>query len=407
MLLSPVLLIAPLRGAAAMKTPAILGSTGSIGTQALEVVSRNPDRLRVGALAAGTRIELLAAQIRDYHPAIVAVRGADEAEALAQLLIGMDDFPEIVYGAEGLELAATHPQVDCVLNGLVGAVGLVPTLAALRSDRRVLLANKESLVMAGEIIRQLLDSRLGSIVPVDSEHSAIYQCLGGWLDHPGIARIILTASGGPFLNRQSGDLKSITVEEALSHPTWKMGPKITVDSATLMNKGLEIIEAHYLFGVPADKIDVVIHPASIVHSLVEFVDGSMMAQLSHPTMEIPIQYALLGGDRMPTRVKPLDLAEIGRLEFYPMDVSKFPALELARAALNRGGTAPAVLNGANEEAVGLFLSGRIGFLDIPRLVEDALESHSSIAATEDAILEADKWARERVRESVGVKEPGL
>jgi 1-deoxy-D-xylulose-5-phosphate reductoisomerase len=381
-----------------MKSLAILGSTGSIGTQSLECISRNPDCLRVVALAAGKRIDELAHQVRVYKPKAVAVSGPDEASALRVLLDGVDNLPEICYGADGLEMVALHPEVDSVLNGLVGAVGLVPTLAALRANREVLLANKESLVMAGELIRKILESGSGKVVPVDSEHSAIFQCLDGKLRHGGLTRIILTASGGPFFNRPADQFATITVEEALAHPTWKMGPKISIDSATLMNKGLEIIEAHYLFNVPPDKIDAVIHPASIVHSVVEFADGCMLAQLSHPTMQIPIQYALLGTERRPTCARPLNLAEVGKLEFFPPDNRKFPALELARSALRQGGTAPTVLNGANEEAVKLFLDKKIGFMDIPRLVEKTLEDHSPSLALEDEILTADLWARERVRE---------
>ncbi len=382
-----------------MKTISVLGSTGSIGTQALEVVERNPDRLRVAALAAGSRVELLADQVRRFHPQIVSVKGPREEESLTALLKGTPDRPKIVHGPDGIRQAALHQDVTSVLNGLVGSVGLSPTLAALRSDREVLLANKESMVMAGELIRRLLKEGKGPLVPVDSEHSAIYQCLGGRLDHPGISRIILTASGGPFRDRRIEDFEDLTVIEALAHPTWKMGPKITIDSATLMNKGLEIIEAHHLFGLPPERIDVVIHPASIVHSLVEFLDGSVMAQLSHPTMEVPIQYALLGGERRETRVRPLDLAEMGKLEFYPPDSKRFPALDLARRALKMGGTAPAVLNGANEEAVRLFLEDKIRFPMIVRLVEEALDAHDVGEASEEAVIKADRWARERVRGS--------
>ncbi len=383
-----------------MKTVAILGSTGSIGTQALEVVERNPDRLRIVALSAATSIDLLAHQVRTFAPSIVSVRGPDEATALKKLLSGLDKLPEIVHGPDGLMDVAKHPDASSVLNGLVGSIGFAPTLAALRKGREVLLANKESLVMAGELIRQELESGRGSLVPVDSEHSAIYQCLGGRADHPGMSRIILTASGGPFRERDPRDFDTLTVEEALSHPTWKMGPKITIDSATLMNKGLEIIEAHYLFGLPPDRIDVVIHPASIVHSLVEFEDGSMLAQLSHPTMEVPIQYALLGGERRPTRVKPLDLAEVGSLEFYPPDSERFPAPDLARKALEIGRTAPAVLNAANEEAVGLFLEEKITFRMITELVRGTLDDHEPQEADESAVSAADKWAREHVRNAV-------
>ena len=380
-----------------MKSVAILGSTGSIGTQALDVIRRHPDSLRAFSLAAATRMELLAAQVRAYHPEIVSVLARPEAEKLAGLIRDISPLPEIVYGPEGLLKATLYPGVTTVLNGLVGAVGFKPTLESLRDNREVLLANKESLVMAGEIIRGLLREGSGSLIPVDSEHSAIYQCLGGRADHPGLSKIILTASGGPFLNRDPDHFDTVTVEEALTHPTWKMGPKITIDSATLMNKGLEIIEAHYLFGLPPEKIDVVIHPPSIVHSLVEFKDGSMLAQLSHPTMEIPIQYALLSGERQKTRVEPLNLAETGKLEFFPLDTRQFPAPDLARHALTLGGTAPAVLNGANEEAVGLFLDGKIRFTEITALVHSAIEAHDVMDATEEGIISADKWAREHVR----------
>lgn len=383
-------------GVSSMKSVAILGSSGSIGTQALEVIERHPDSLRAVSLAAATRMETLAGQIRKHHPAIVSVLGSAEAEKLRNLLGDFPELPEIVHGPDGLLKATLHPEVGTVLNGLVGAVGFKPTLEALRHKREVLLANKESLVMAGEIISDLLKEDNGSLIPVDSEHSAIYQCLGGRTDHPGLSKIVLTASGGPFSNRNADNFDDITVEEALAHPTWKMGPKITIDSATLMNKGLEIIEAHYLFGLPPERIEVVIHPSSIVHSLVEFKDGSMLAQLSHPTMEIPIQYALLGGDRRPSRVEPLNLAETGSLEFFPLDTKRFPAPDLARHALRSGGTAPAVLNGANEVAVGLFLDGKIRFTAITALVRSALDHHEVKEATEEEIIRADKWAGEHV-----------
>jgi len=380
-----------------MKTVAVLGSTGSIGRQALEVVERNPDRLRIASLAASTSVETLSEQVRRHRPSLVSVKGPAEVAELQKLIRGMPDPPEIVDDADGLEKAALHPDASSVLNALVGSAGFAPTLTALRAGREVLLANKESLVMAGEIIRDLLDRGSGTLVPVDSEHSAIFQCLGGRLDRKDISRIILTASGGPFWDRDPSDFEDLTVGEALSHPTWKMGPKITIDSATLMNKGLEIIEAHYLFGLPLEKIEVVIHPSSIVHSLVEFEDGSVLAQLSMPTMEVPIQYALLGGERRPTRVRRLDLTEVGRLEFYPPDSGRFPALDLARRALRLGGTAPAVLNGANEESVRLFLEERIGFTAITRLVGAALDDHEVAEPTEDAVKSADEWAREHVR----------
>jgi len=380
-----------------MKKISVLGSTGSIGTQALDIAGRYPDHLTVVALAAHTSIEALSRQVRLYKPAIVSVKGPNEAAMLEDLLSDFSNKPDIVHGPDGLITSALYPDANSVLNGLVGSAGLPPTLAALRAGREVMLANKESLVMAGEIIRDLLDSGSGSLVPIDSEHSAIWQCLNGNPVHHGLKKIILTASGGPFRNRPATDFENITVEEALSHPTWKMGPKITVDSATLMNKGLEIIEAGYLFGLEQDRIDVVIHPASIVHSFVEFNDGSLLAQLSHPTMEIPIQYALLDGERVETTIKQLDLAEIGSLEFFPPDQTRFPALDLARSALVTGGTAPAVLNGANEAAVELFIDRKIRFTHIPDMVASALEHHSSEKATESAIFAADSWAREHVR----------
>jgi len=380
-----------------MKKVSILGSTGSIGAQALKVVERYPDRVKVVGLAASTSIDVLAEQVKRHKPAVVSVKGEEEAAGLARLLDGTGEQPEIVHGSDGLIRAATHAEADSILNSLVGSIGLAPTLAALRTNREVLLANKESLVMAGEIIRDLLDSGKGRLVPIDSEHSAIMQCLHGRVGHPGLRKIILTASGGPFRNRPTEDFDKITVEEALSHPTWKMGRKVTIDSATLMNKGLEIIEARYLFGLEPENIEVVIHPPSIVHSLVEFKDGSLLAQLSNPTMEVPIQYALLDGDRAETTVSELNLANVGCLEFYEPDHARFPALDLARKALRLGGTAPAVLNGANEAAVSLFLARRIPFTSICRMVGEALEAHRVVKATENAVFAADLWAREHVK----------
>lgn len=384
-----------------MKILSILGSTGSIGTQALECVARNPGSLGITALACGNNIELLAAQIKKFKPGIVSVQGPDDADLLRNLIGHLPDPPEIVHGSDGLIKVATWPGVTSVLNALVGAVGLPPTIAALRGNLEVLLANKESLVMAGSIIRSILKEGHGSLVPVDSEHSAIYQCIGGNLGRlDEISRLILTASGGPFRELDIKEFDSITVEQALAHPTWKMGPKITIDSATMVNKGLEIIEAHYLFGLPPEKIEVLIHPASIVHSLVEFHDGSMLAQMSYPTMQIPIQYALLGGIRRPANVKPLDLAKEGKLEFYEPDAEKFPAIDLARRALKLGGTASCVLNAANEEAVRLFLDGKINFPSITSLIRSALDHHDVQEATELAIKSADLWARNHVIKNV-------
>lgn len=384
-----------------MKILSILGSTGSIGTQALECIERCPDALRVSMLTCGNNVELLAGQIRKFHPDAVSVSKRDDVEILKKLIHDVQNQPEILHGTDGLLKAATWPGITSVLNALVGAIGLPPTLAALRANLEVLLANKESLVMAGEIIRGLLKNGNGSLVPVDSEHSAIFQCLGGDSSRfREISRLILTASGGPFRDLSINEFESITVEQALSHPTWKMGPKITVDSATLVNKGLEIIEAHYLFGIPPEKIEVLIHPTSIVHSFVEFHDGSMLAQMSYPTMQIPIQYALLGGSRRHTNVLPLDLAREGKLEFYEPDSEKFPALNLARRALKLGGTAACVLNAANEEAVRLFLDGRINFTSITSLIQSALDHHEVMEASEEAIFAVDLWAREYVMKNV-------
>lgn len=383
-----------------MKILSILGSTGSIGTQALDCIARNPDILNVSVLACGNNVGKLAEQINEFEPELVSVSGPGEVSELKQLLHGITKPPKIAHGAEGLIEASTWPGVTSVLNGLVGGIGLHPTLAALRSNLEVLLANKESLVMAGDIITDLLKKGNGSLVPLDSEHSAIFQCLGGNMDLKGISRLVLTASGGPFRDLDISEFESITVDQALSHPTWSMGPKITIDSATLVNKGLEIIEAHYLFGLPPEKIDVLIHPASIIHSFVEFTDGSMLAQMSYPTMEIPIQYALLGGERKPTSAKQLDLVKEGKLEFFEPDLEKFPALNLARRALKLGGTACCVLSGANEEAVKMFLEGQIKFPAITSLIQSALDHHDVMESTEEAIIQADQWAHEYVIQSV-------
>lgn len=383
-----------------MKILSILGSTGSIGTQALDCIARNPDLLKISVLACGANVSKLAEQIHEFEPALVSVSGPGEASDLKRLLRGKAKPPKIAHGAEGLIEASTWPGVTSVLNGLVGGIGLRPTLAALRSNLEVLLANKESLVMAGDIITDLLKNGNGSLVPIDSEHSAIFQCLGGNMDHQGISRLVLTASGGPFRDLDISEFESITVKQALSHPTWSMGPKITIDSATLVNKGLEIIEAHYLFGLPPEKIDVLIHPASIIHSFVEFTDGSMLAQMSNPTMEIPIQYALLGGERRSTSAKRLDLVKEGKLEFTEPDLEKFPAINLARRALKLGGTACCVLSGANEEAVKMFLEGQIKFPAITSLIQSALDHHDVMESTEEAIIQADQWAHEHVKQSV-------
>jgi 1-deoxy-D-xylulose-5-phosphate reductoisomerase len=381
-----------------VKTLAVLGSTGSIGENVLEVAARFPERFRVGALAAGGRVERLAEQVRSTGARAVSVRGRAEAERLRSLVgAGV----EVLWGAEGLERVACAPEVDQVVSAVVGAAGLLPTHAALRAGKDVALANKETLVIAGRLILEAAGRSGAKLLPVDSEHSALFQALEG-RPPDSVRRLILTASGGPFHGRTPGSLVAVTVEEALAHPNWSMGPKITVDSATLMNKGLEVIEAHWLFGVEADRIEVTIHPQSIVHSMVEFVDGSILAQLGVADMRGPISYALGYPERLPLPDLRLDLWALSGLTFAPPDPEAFPCLRLAYEALRQGETAPAVLSGANEVAVEAFLAKEIGFNEVPRLVEDALSAHRAFALSSvEAALEADRWAREFARGWIG------
>ena len=377
-----------------MKHLAILGSTGSIGVTTLDVAGRFPDRFRVVALAAGKNIRRLAEQVRRFQPALVAVNDADGAALLRETL------PEytgtVAVGPDGLVAVATVPDAHLVVSALVGAVGLLPTLRAIEARKDVALANKEVLVVAGELVTRAASAAEVRLFPIDSEHNAIFQALRGYRSDQ-VRRVILTASGGPFLHRSVADLQHVSRDDALRHPTWKMGDKITIDSATLMNKGLEVIEAHWLFGLPADRIDVVIHPQSIVHSMVEYVDGSVLAQMGIPDMAIPISYILGYPDRLPLRHLPaLDLPRAGILEFATPDLGKFPCLGLAYAALRAGGTVPAVLNGANEVAVAAFLGGQIAFLDIPSILERVLEAHAasaSAAADLETLVDADEWSR--------------
>ncbi len=365
-----------------IKRIAILGSTGSIGRQTLDVVRSFPDRFRVVGLAAGRNTDLLRRQLAEFQPKLVSL--ATEAELLA------GDYQLLT-----LEEIASHPEVDLVVVATSGKAGLPPTLSAIRAGKSIALANKEVLVMAGEIVTTEAERHRAQILPLDSEHSAIWQCLRGEEGRK-IARLILTASGGPFRNRPPVELDSVDIEEALKHPTWQMGRKVTIDSATLMNKGMEVIEAHWLFGVPFGNIEVVIHPESIVHSFVEFIDGSVKAQLSPPDMHLPIQYALCYPERLPNRRLPrLDFPKIGTLTFEAPDLEKFPCLKLALEAGQRGGTYPAVLAAADEIAVELFLSHRIGFPDIAKVVENTLNHHQGIShPTLEDILAADLWARE-------------
>jgi 1-deoxy-D-xylulose-5-phosphate reductoisomerase len=380
---------------------AILGSTGSIGRSTLEVVARFPDRFHVAYLTAHRNITLLRDQIDRFHPRAVVVADATIAQELRD---GLDSGTRVLFGSEGLEDIVTRADVDLVLSSLVGFAGLKPTLWAVEAGKDVALANKESLVVAGELIMKGIRKYRGRLLPVDSEHSAILQCLQGE-DLGSVERLILTASGGPFLNLAHDRFPSVTVEQALNHPTWRMGNKITIDSATLMNKGLEVIEAYWLFGLPPDKIEVVIHPQSIIHSLVEFVDGSMKAQMGIPDMKLPIQYALLFPERPASPYQRIDLPSLGEMTFQRPDEKRFPCLPLAYRALRKGGTAPAVLNAANEVAVRLFLDGRISFPSIPAIIEETLEAHvPQHPLTLEGVERADREAREQVRQQFAAVE---
>lgn len=381
-----------------MKRVAILGSTGSIGTQALEVIDEHPGCFKVTGLAAGRRVCALAEQVRRYRPEWVAVAGQEEAQELKRLL-GADVPPTLSWGADALTQAAAEP-ADVVLISVVGERGLAPTLAALEAGRTVALANKESLVAGGELVEAALARGGGRLVPVDSEHSAVFQCLHGEAPQE-VRRVILTASGGPFRGRRPEELSGVTPEQALNHPTWRMGTRVTVDSATLMNKGLEVIEAHWLFGRGFDFIRVVIHPESIVHSLVEMADGSVLAQLGWPDMRLPIQYALFYPERRAGGIRPLDLTEAGKLTFAPVAWEDHPCFRLAIQAGAAGGSWPAVLNAADEVAVESFLAGRISFPLIAGVIEGVLDGWSGDPAPSlEAVTGADRWARQRAREVI-------
>ncbi|HLO01885.1 MAG TPA: 1-deoxy-D-xylulose-5-phosphate reductoisomerase [Symbiobacteriaceae bacterium] len=374
-----------------MRSVAILGSTGSIGTQALDVIRQHPERFRVTALAAGRQVQLLAEQVREFRPVLVSVPSPVEAEALRALL-APGERPAILTGPEGLEAVATEPGAEILLTSVVGALGLQPTLAGIRAGKAIALANKETLVAAGELVMAEAARYGAPIIPVDSEHSALFQCLVGE-EKAKVARLILTASGGPFRGRK--DLSGIRKEQALKHPRWVMGAKVTIDSASLMNKALEMIEARWLFGLPMQQIDVLVHPQSIVHSLVEYVDGNQIAQLGPTDMRLPIQYALGYPERLESRVLPrLNLAQVGTLTFEEPDQETFPSLDFARWATEVGGTLPAVMNAANEVAVARFLADELSFGSIFRLVEAVMKQHDPSPALELAtILDADGWAR--------------
>ena len=374
-----------------MKRVAILGSTGSIGQSALAVVDAHPDRLQVVGLAAGENADLLAAQVARYEPAVVAMATGGAVDRLKQ---SGASSPAIGTGREGLVAVATHPDVDVVLCASSGTDGLEAVLAAIEHRKTVALANKEVLVMAGGIVTEAAQRHGVSILPVDSEHNAIHQCLHG-RDRAEIRRLILTASGGPFRGRSSSELETVTADAALKHPTWRMGRKITIDSATLMNKGLEIIEAHWLFGVGAGQSEVMVHPQSVVHSLVELSDGSIIAQLGITDMRLPIQYAFSYPDRWSAALPSLDLVRAGRLDFAEPDRDAFPCLGLAYRALIEGQSVPVVLNAANEVAVAWFLEGRITFPSIPRVIERTMDAHQpSDVSTIAAVRAVDRLARE-------------
>jgi len=379
-----------------MKNIAIIGSTGSIGANALKVIEANPDRYRVVALAAGTNIDLLLKQIEQFRPLAAAVMDGVLAEDLRRRFknrLGT----KVFVGAEGVTQVATMGEVDTVISAISGAAGLGPTYAAIEAGKNIALANKETMVMAGPLIMRKAESQGVSIVPIDSEHSAILQSLQGH-HREDLRRIILTASGGPFLDWSFEAMKSVTPEQALKHPNWRMGKKITIDSATLMNKGLEAIEAKWLFDLAIDQISILIHPQSVVHSMVEYKDGSIIAQMGVPDMVTPISYALSCPRHLETPLPPLNFEEIGTLSFMKPDTTRFPCLDLAIRAAQIGGSMPAVLNGANEVAVESFLRGQIGFLEIPEVIEKTMEAHEPLEVDSiEAVMEADAWSREAGR----------
>ena len=387
-----------------MKPLSILGSTGSVGTNALRIVEAFPERFRVVGLSAGRNVAVLAEQIARHRPLVVSIADEDARARLSRLVDLSQVRVEV--GEEGMSGVATHDETALVVAAAVGAIGLVPTYQALEAGKDVALANKETLVMAGELMVASARKHGAHLLPIDSEHCALHQCLDG-RDTASVRRLVLTASGGPFRSRPRDTFASITREEALDHPTWDMGRKITIDSATMMNKGLEVIEAHWLFGLPPDAIDVVIHPQSVVHSMVEFVDGSVLAQLGVTDMRLPIQYALAWPERWAATVPGLDFGQPWHLDFEAPDDACFPALGLARRALEGGGTLPAVLNAANEVAVESFLEGEIPFMAIADSVADVMAAHDTrpVADLGD-ILDADSWSRSRARQALSTVRAG-
>ncbi len=385
-----------------IKNITILGATGSIGVNTLDVIARHPDRYLVFALSAATRVEELAAQCQTFTPRFAVMTDHAAAEQLSALLKTKGLATEVLAGADALEVIAAHQEVDVVMAAIVGAAGLKSSLAAARAGKTVLLANKEALVMAGRLFMDAIHENHATLLPIDSEHNAIFQSLprnyADGLANVGVEKIVLTASGGPFRSRATASLANVTPAEACAHPNWVMGKKISVDSATMMNKGLEVIEAHWLFNAPADKIDVVIHPQSVIHSMVTYRDGSVIAQLGNPDMRTPIAYGLGFPDRIDAGVAPLDFTSIGKLEFEPLYLQRFPCVRLAYEAMKRGGTAPTILNAANEVAVQSFLDGHLPFMAISDVIENVLSGATiNEATTLEEILVADEYARTAAR----------
>ena len=386
-----------------MQRITILGATGSIGVSTLDVLARHPEQYQVYALSAHSRVDALAAQCRAFRPRRAVVGSAQAASELARLLDGLDI--DIAHGEAALCEIASSGEVDTVMAAIVGAAGLAPTLAAARAGKKVLLANKEALVMSGQLFMDAVREHKATLLPIDSEHNAIFQSLPSHYARApgaaGVAKILLTASGGPFLNRAVETLEAVTPEEACKHPNWSMGRKISVDSATMMNKGLEVIEAHWLFGAPAEQIEVVIHPQSVIHSMVSYVDGSVLAQLGNPDMRTPIAHALAYPERIDSGVAQLDLTKMAALQFFEPDYARFPCLALAFDALRAGGTAPALLNAANEIAVEAFLERRIGFRDIDRVLRRVMDENAHGAARDiEAVMAQDAQARRAARDIV-------
>lgn len=382
-----------------MKKISILGSTGSIGTQTLDVVRKNPDKFKVIAISANSSVDLLLEQIIEFKPKYVAVYNEDSAKKLKEKIPSNINI-EVLSGMEGLEKISSLDEIDVLLTAIVGMIGLVPTLCAIRNGKTIALANKETLVTAGKLVMSEAKKYNVDILPVDSEHSAIFQCLNGE-KNKNIEKIILTASGGPFRGKKKEELLNVTKNEALKHPNWNMGRKISIDSSTLMNKGLEVIEAKWLFGVDYKDIDVVIHPQSIIHSMVQFNDSSIIAQMGCPDMRLPIQYALTYTDRILNDFERMDFTKFSKLTFEKPDLDTFPCLKLAFDCLKMGGTYCTVLNASNEVLVNEFLEDKIGFYDIPYYIEKTLQAHNSIEnPTLEEILEVDRWAREYVKKSI-------